>query len=82
MWGKFVLSLVSVISLFRSGRTPELSGAGLPANYKFGQVHFHWGENSSRGELGNIKRIINSDQPGPLSGHSVVEIIVLLRQLS
>ena len=33
----------------RSGVAPELSGAGLPNNYKFLQVHFHWGIDSSKG---------------------------------
>lgn len=40
---------ISLVFITSSGLTPHISGAGLTNNYKFGQVHFHWGEDSSRG---------------------------------
>ena len=49
-----------VLSLARSSGTPELSGVGLPTNYKFAQVHFHWGSDSSAGKLENISRLIKA----------------------
>merc|ERR1719361_191537 len=51
---------------YHSGLTPHISGAGLTNNYKFGQVHFHWGEDSSKGSEHTI-----NGQPFPLEMHLV-----------
>jgi len=40
---------VKLTNQYSAGLTPQMSGAGLNDHYKFAQVHFHWGNDSSRG---------------------------------
>ena len=45
-----LLVVLHIHPLIRGRDLPYLSGGGLPGDtFKFAQLHFHWGGNSSRG---------------------------------